>query len=128
MRLRPLLFGLLVAAAAWSVQAQTESGAALDHFQSELSQQCPQKQLNLLSARDLRDGLDDYVSSADPELRDKAQQAERDRCSSPDAGAACVNQADLDIADQAGRIDEAARAICGSFLRCKDQGSCDYAR
>jgi hypothetical protein len=132
MRLRPLLFALAAVAWSWCAEAQTEGGdpgaVALDHFQAELQRQCPDKELQLLSARDLRDGLDDYEDSLAPDAHNQMQAAEQTRCSISDAGAACVNLADLVAADQAGSIDDVARAICTSFLRCREQGVCDYAR
>ncbi|HVN00468.1 MAG TPA: hypothetical protein VMT68_09655 [Caulobacteraceae bacterium] len=129
MRVRSLVLVAVLAAAASTAQAQTDEDAARDHFQAELAQQCPQKQLSLLSARDLRDGLDDYMASLGTDDRDRLQQAERNRCSGAETGgAACVNGADLAAADQIGRMQELATWVCGSFLRCRDQGVCDYAR
>jgi hypothetical protein len=128
MRLGPLFVAALVLAAAWSVQAQTGADEAHDHFEGALAQDCPQKQLQLLSARNLRDGLDSYVEGLPPEIHDRVQKAESDSCSNADAGAACVNTADIEAADEVGRIDELALSICGAFLRCSDQGVCDYAR
>jgi hypothetical protein len=129
MRLRPIFFAAALAlSAAWSAQAQTEGDEARDRFEAALSQDCPQKQLSLLSSRDLRDGLDNYMEGLPQELHDRLQKAEVDRCSSLDAGAACVNMADILAADEAGHLDDLALSICGSFLRCTDQGVCDYAR
>jgi|SRR5580658_589059 hypothetical protein len=130
MPLRPLFFAFaaLLGASAWSAQAQTDSDEARDHFEAALADDCPQKQLQLLSARNLRDGLDSYVESLPPDIHDLVQKAETDRCSNADAGVACVNMADIQATDQVGRMDELALSICGSFLRCTDQGSCDYAR
>jgi hypothetical protein len=130
MRLRPIFFAALAAAAvtAWSAQAQTESDEARDHFEAALDRNCPQKQLQLLSARDLRDGLEEYTEGLSPDEHDRVAKAEADRCSSGDTGAACVNMADIQAADDVGRIDELSLSICGFFLRCHDQGECDYAR
>ena len=61
MRLRPIVLAVLLAAGAWSAQAQPEADEARDHFEAALSNDCPQKQLQLLSARNLRDGLDSYI-------------------------------------------------------------------
>jgi hypothetical protein len=131
MRLGPVFFAAF-ALAAWTapraVQAQTDPEVARDHFESVLSQDCPQKQLQLLSARNLRDGLDSYIEGLPQDLHDRVQKAETDRCSSIDAGAACVNMADIQAADDVGHMDDLALSICGSFLRCTDQGVCDYAR
>jgi len=127
MRLGPVLFAAF-ALAAWSAQAQTEADESQGHFQAALAQDCPQKQLQLLSARNLRDGLEGYVESLPPDIHDRVEKAERDRCSNADAGAACVNAADIQAADEVGRIDELALSVCGAFLRCTDQGVCDYAR
>jgi hypothetical protein len=128
MRFGPLFIAAFALAAAWSAQAQTEADEARDHFQAALAQDCPQKQLQLLSARNLRDALDNYVESLPPDVHDRVEKAETDRCSTADAGAACVNAADVQAADEVGRIDDVALSICGSFLRCTDQGVCDYAR
>jgi hypothetical protein len=139
---RPLFVAVLAASAlfASALYAQTSSDApppdapssdandARDHFEAALSNDCPQKQLQLLSASNLRDGLDNYVESLPPDVHDLVQKAETDRCSNADAGAACVNMADILAADAAGRIDDLALSICGAFLRCTDQGGCDYAR
>ena len=128
MRPGPLFFFAFVLAAAGSVEAQTTPEAAMDHYQAALAQDCPQKQLQLLSTRNLRDGLENYVESLPPDLHDRLEKAETDRCSTADGGAACVNAADVQTADEIGRIDDLALSICGSFLRCSDQGVCDYAR
>jgi hypothetical protein len=128
MRLRPLFFACLVAAAGWSAQAQTSADEAQSRFLDELSRQCPEKNLQLLSARDLRDGLDDYLDGLPTDVRGSLQKVERDHCSSIDAGAACVNMADIVGADQVGRTPELVNSLCVSFLRCRSQGDCDYAR
>jgi hypothetical protein len=129
MRLPLVFFAVLAATVACSAAAQTVGEAARDHFQAELVRQCPQKQLNLLSARDLRDGLDDYMGSLPTDQRDQLQQSERDHCSGAESGgAACVNMADLDAADQVGQMEGLAGWVCSSFLRCRAQGACDYAR
>lgn len=128
MRLTGLVFSIALAGTAFAVSAQPAPDAARDDFQSELGRQCPEKQLQLLSARSLRDGLDDYLSSLADSAKSRLQQTERERCSSTDAGAACVNDADIAGADQIGRMPELAGSICGYFNRCTDQGVCDYAR
>lgn len=128
MRLGPIVFACIVGAVAWSAEAQTDAEQALEHFQAELVRQCPEKQLELLSARDLRDGLETYTDGLSQEMRQRLQKSEADNCSTMDAGAACVNLADITAADEDGRIEELAASICGSFLRCRDQGVCDYAR
>jgi len=130
MRLRPIFFAAFaaVAVAAWSAQAQTASDVARDHFEAALDQNCPQKQLQLLSARDLRDGLEEYTEGLSPDEHERVAKAETDRCSTGDSGAACVNMADIQAADDVGRIDDLSLSICGFFLRCRDQGDCDYAR
>ncbi len=142
MRLGPVFFAAFALAAAWSAPGSTlaqtdgvqtdaapvDAEGARDHFEAALAQDCPQKQLQLLSARNLRDGLDSYVEGLPPDLHDRVQKAETDRCSNADAGAACVNMADIVAADEVGRMDDLALSICGSFLRCTDQGVCDYAR
>jgi hypothetical protein len=128
MRASILALGVIAFAAGWSAAAQPALDAARGDYQSELSRQCPEKQLQLLSERDLSDGLDDYKQSLPTDIRDRLQQAERTQCSSLDAGAACVNGADISATDQAGRIADLAGSICSSFLRCRDQGVCDYAR
>jgi hypothetical protein len=128
MRLGPLFFAAFVLAAAWSAQAQTEGDEAREHFEGALAQDCPQKQLQMLSARNLRDGLDSYIEGLPQDVHDRVEKTESDRCSNADAGAACVNAADIQAADEVGRTDDLALSICGSFLRCTDQGVCDYAR
>jgi len=145
MRLRPIFFALFGAALAWSAQAQTDPPPqdsppdasadsqadpqeALQRFQEGLQRQCPDRQLQLLSARDLSDGLDQYKSGVAADLHDRLSKAEGDHCSSLDAGAACVNLADIAAADAAGHMDDMVLSICTTFLRCRDQGVCDYAR
>jgi hypothetical protein len=128
MRLRPLLVACVIAAAAWGAQAQTGAEEAQARFLSELDRQCPDKQLQMLSARDLRDGLDDYMDGLPTDVRATLQQAEADHCSSEQAGATCVNMADILAADELGRVPELAGSLCISFLRCRAQGDCDYAR
>jgi hypothetical protein len=128
MRLRPLFLASLVGAVAWTAQAQTSADEAQTNFLAELGRQCPVKQLQMLSARDLRDGLDDYVDGLPTDARDALQKSEKDHCSSADAGAACVNMADILAADQLGRMSDLASSLCVTFLRCRSQGDCDYAR
>ena len=128
MRRTPIL--LAVMAIAWAVQAEAQVAAdqARAEYEAELARQCPAKHLEQLSTRGLRDGLEDYAASLPAEVRDRLQGAEQSQCSSADAGAACVNAADLAAADTAGRIGELAGWICSSFNGCTDQGACTYAR
>jgi len=128
MRLGLVAFGAIIAAAAWSAAAQTSTDPARADFQAELARQCPDKQLQMLSERALSDALDDYKASLPPNISARLVQAERANCTSINDGAACVNSADIATADQVGRIAELAGSICSSFLRCRDQGVCDYAR
>jgi hypothetical protein len=128
MRLRPLFFACLLASAAWTAQAQTGVDEVQGVFQAELARQCPDKQLQLLPARDLRDGLDEYMGGLPSDARAELQKAERDHCSSVDAGAACVNLADILATEALGRTSELASSLCVTFLRCRSQGDCDYAR
>ena len=146
MRLRPIffVFALFGAALAWSAQAQTDTPPdaqpdasadsqanpqeARDHFEEGLERLCPDKQLQLLSARDLSDGLDQYKSGLPADVSALLTKAETDHCSSIDAGAACVNLADIAASEAAGRMDDLVLSICTTFLRCRDQGVCDYAR
>jgi hypothetical protein len=117
-----------VCVAAWPTFAQTAQDQARELFQSELAQQCPQKQLQMLSARELRDGLDDYKGGLPQQLHDRLQQAEDAQCASMDAGADCVNAADITTASDIGEMTNLAASICTDFIRCRDQGACDYAR
>jgi hypothetical protein len=150
MRLRPIFFALFGAALAWSAQAQTDAPPpdtppdaaspdasadsqanpqeAQQRFQEGLNNLCPDKQLQLLSARDLSDGLDQYKSGVPADMRERLTKAETDQCSSLNAGAACVNLADIAAADAAGHMDDLVLSICTTFLRCRDAGVCDYAR
>jgi hypothetical protein len=128
MRLRPLIFACAIAAAAWGAQAQTGSDEAQARFVDELTRQCPEKQLQLLSPRDLRDGLDDYMDGLPTDVRATLQKAETADCSSEQAGVACVDVADIVAADQLGRVPELAQSLCVTFLRCRGRGDCDYAR
>ncbi|HEX3915721.1 MAG TPA: hypothetical protein VHW60_00165 [Caulobacteraceae bacterium] len=128
MRLGPLLIAALFAACAWSAQAQTAQEVARDQFQAQLSEQCPEKQLQMLSVRQLRDGLDDYKEGLSQDQQTKLQQAETAQCSSLDDGAACVNMADVGAASDMGQLTDLTNSICSDFLRCTDQGVCDYAR
>lgn len=127
MRLTPIFFALLAVGLAWSAEAQPALDEARDRFQAELERQCPDKDLQLLSGRDLRDGLDDYMEGLPNDVRNTLQKAETAQCSSEDDGVDCVNYADIGAADQLGRLDELATSICSSFLRCRSEGVCDYA-
>lgn len=128
MRLRPLFFACLLACAAWTAQAQSDADEAHARFLAELDRQCPAKDLQMLSARDLRDGLDNYMDGLPTDARAALQKSETDHCSSIEAGASCVNMADILAADQLGRTPELVGSLCVSFLRCHDEGVCDYAR
>ena len=128
MRLRPLFFACLIAAASWAAHAQTSADEAQSRFLEELARQCPEKQLQMLSARDMRDGLDDYLDGLPTDARASLQKVEKDHCSTMDAGAACVNMADIYGADQVGRLPELVSSLCVTFLRCRSDGDCDYAR
>jgi nucleoside 2-deoxyribosyltransferase len=128
MRLGPIFLAASLAAFACSARAQTALDAARDQFEGELSQQCPAKQLQMLSPRDLRDGLDDYKGGLTQDQLARLQQAELAQCSSMDAGVACVNLADIAAAGDMGDMTDLAATICTDFLRCRDQGACDHAR
>lgn len=128
MRVRPLFFACLLACAAWTAQAQSDADEAHARFLSELDRQCPEKQLQMLSARDMRDGLDEYMDGLPTDARAALQKSETDHCSTMEAGAACVNMADILAADQLGRTPDLVGALCTSFLRCREEGVCDYAR
>ena len=128
MRFRPLFFACLIACAAWTAQAQTDADEAQQRFFAELDRQCPLKQLQMLSARDLRDGLDEYMDGLPTDARAALQKSETDHCSSLEAGAACVDTADILAADQLGRLPDLAASLCVTFLRCRGQDQCDYAR
>jgi hypothetical protein len=118
----------LASALALSAEGQTASEQARADFEGELARQCPEKRLQLLSTRDLRDGLEDYMESLPVQIRDRLQKAEADQCAAADVGAACVNAADIGAVDDVGRIAELGGWICSSFNRCSEQGVCDYAR
>ena len=79
MRLRPLLFACVIASAAWGAQAQTGAEEASARFLDEIGRQCPDKQLQLLSSRDLRDGLDNYMDGLSTDTRAVLQKAETDQ-------------------------------------------------
>ena len=128
MRLKPVFFAVLFAAAAWSAQAQTAADEVRDQYLAELDRQCGDKQLQGLSGRDLRDGLDSYLAGLPTDARDQLQKAEVDQCSTLEAGVNCVNLADISAANQIGRLPELVASICTSFLRCRGEGDCDYAR
>ena len=121
MRLRSLFVACVIASAAWGAQAQTGAEEASARFLDEIGRQCPDKQLQMLSSRDLRDGLDNYMDGLPTDARAALQKSET-------AGAACVNMADILAADQLGRVPELAGSLCVTFLRCRSQGDCDYAR
>ena len=128
MRLRPLFFACLIACAAWTAQAQSDADEAQSRFLAELDRQCPAKQLQMLAPSQLRDGLDAYMDALPSDTRAMLQKSETDHCSSLEAGAACVNMADILAADQLGRMPDLVSSLCVTFLRCRDQGDCDYAR
>jgi hypothetical protein len=128
MRLGPILFAALVACLAGAAEAQTAFDAARDQFEAELSNQCPEKQLQMLAPRDLRDGLDDYKEGLSQDQLARWQQAEQSDCSTMDAGVACVNMADIATAGDMGQMSNLATSLCLDFLRCRDQGVCDHAR
>jgi hypothetical protein len=128
MRLGPILLAACLAALAGSARAQPAFDAARDQFEAELAEQCPQKQLEMLAPRDLRDGLDDYKAGLSQDQLARLQQAEQTQCSSMDAGVACVNMADIAAAGDMGEMTNLARSLCLDFLRCRDQGACDHAR
>jgi len=128
MRASIIAFGVLAATAAWSASAQSTGEQARDDYQAELGRQCPDKQLQLLSTRNLSDALDDYKQSLGEDIRARFDQAESANCSSLDAGADCVNTVDLATADDTGRMPDLVGTVCSSFLRCREQNDCDYAR
>jgi len=128
--MRRTLLSLTLAAAALgcAALAQDMDGAGTDHYYAELSNQCPDKNLQYLSPRELRDGLDDWSGGLSPDAQSKLKQAETAQCSTASAGVGCVNRADIAAADQQGRTRDLAGAICADFLRCRSPGDCDYAR
>ncbi len=127
MRPTGLVLAIFAGAVAFAASAQPAPDQARDDFQAELARQCPDKQLQMLPAGALRDGLDDYMSGLTDQARSQLQATEKQRCSSMDAGAACVNEADLAAADQIGSLGDVAGSICGFFNRCTSEGVCDYA-
>ncbi|MFI4935318.1 MAG: hypothetical protein ACHP7N_11910 [Caulobacterales bacterium] len=127
MRIAPIILALGLAAVAWSSSAQPAGGDSAGRYQSELDRQCPEKLLQDLSAADLRDGLDDYLSSLQPDARDQVTKTERTECSKGE-GLACVNAADIDAVDTQNLTSDLAASLCGAFLRCRSQGDCDHAR
>jgi hypothetical protein len=124
-----ILLAVAAATLAWSASAQDAgTGDATDNYVSQISQQCPDKLLQYLSPADLRDGLDDWVSSLSQDQQDELRKAEQARCAADAAGASCVNIADIGEADRMGLTGDLAGSICGAFLRCRSQGDCDHAR
>src|SRR5580698_909809 len=101
MRISSLILAVAAATLAWSACAQSTGGDVTDHYYSELERQCPDRLLQFLSPGDLRDGLDDWVSSLSQDSQDQVRAAERSQCST-DTGVACVNQADIGVADSMG--------------------------
>ena len=122
-----ILVGSL-SALAWSVSAQPLADAAAAPYLAQLDEQCPQAQLQYLSAGDLRDGLDDFVAGQSADAQSQIRSAEHAQCSSLTAGAACVNLADIGAADRLGLTEKLATSICLDFLRCRGPGDCDHAR
>ena len=108
MRLRPLFFATLLAFAAWSAHAQDQAppdaDAARDRFEAGLADNCPQKQLQLLSARNLRDGLDSYVESLPPDLHDLCKRPRPTAARTPTPARPASNMADILAADQTGHM------------------------
>ena len=117
-----------LAAFAWSVSAQTLGDDTAGPYLAELGRQCPQRQLQLLSPANLRDGLDNFIAGLPPNAQDSFVAADKAQCSSQTGGAACVNLADISAAETQGLTENLARSICGDFLRCRAQGDCDTAR
>jgi hypothetical protein len=128
MRTRLMVAAALIAVLAVPANAQDSAAPSTDRYYAELSNQCPGKQLQLLSPADLRDGLDDFIASLSSDTQAQLRRAERTQCSSMDAGAACVNTADIGAADQLGQSGALAASICSAFLRCRTQSDCDHAR
>jgi hypothetical protein len=128
MRRTLIVLALAAAAVGWPAGAQDASDPATVTYYTALASFCPEKSLQLLSPSDLRDGLDDYQSGLPQEAQDRLRRAERNQCSSPDAGVGCVNRADIVAASQLGLTDNLAASICQSFLRCRSQSDCDHAR
>ncbi len=127
MRLGAIIVAAGLAAIAWSASAQNQD-ASSDHYYAALSQECPDKQLQLLSSAQLRDGLDQYVEGLPQDAQDEMRRAERAQCSSLSAGVACVNAADLAVVERMNLTGALASSVCLSFLRCRAQGDCDAAR
>ncbi|MFI4974130.1 MAG: hypothetical protein ACHP84_06305 [Caulobacterales bacterium] len=119
---------LVSALAAWPARTQTQADEAVAPYLAELAQRCPGKNLQWLSPSQLRDGLDDYISSLSSEATGRLRQAERAQCSSLDAGVACVNGADIGVLNRMGLTTEFADDICLSFTRCRGQSDCDAIR
>lgn len=77
--MRLMALAALAATMAWSANAQDTSGQT-DRYYGELAGQCRDKQLQLLSPTDLRDGLDDFVSSLSPDAQTQVRRAEQAQC------------------------------------------------
>jgi hypothetical protein len=128
MRISPLFFAVTGLALAWSAEAQVAPSEARQHYEAELVRQCSDKQLQMLSPRALRDGLDQYLGGLSVDARAPFEKSETDHCSSLDAGASCVNLADIAAAEDNGRLEELVQSVCAAFIRCREQDDCDYAR
>jgi hypothetical protein len=128
MRIKTILIATVAAALALSASAQTSDGDAMDLYQAELDHQCPASHLEYLSPGQLRDGLDDYISSLPPDTQDRMRKAESSQCAASGGGATCVNQADIALSVELSLTDTLVTTLCGDFSRCRGPSDCDSVR
>ena len=75
MRIVPILLAVGATVLAWSASAQP-AGDGADRYLGELAQQCPDRHLEYLAPGQLRDGLDDFISSLPEDSQDQMRRAE----------------------------------------------------
>ncbi|WP_143023394.1 hypothetical protein [Sphingomonas sp. NFR15] len=94
-------------------------------YEAELAKQCGAKHLEWLAPAELRDALDDYKQSAPRSIARRMSHAEERECRNSIAGASCSNVGDIEVAEEAHRIQQAAAHVCGEYVGCREQSDCD---
>ena len=94
-------------------------------YESQLAKQCGAKHLEWLAPAELWDALDDYKQSAPRSVARQMSNTEHRECRGSVAGASCSNVGDIEIAKEAGLIQQVTAQVCTEYARCREQSDCD---
>jgi len=98
---------------------------ALANYAAAVSKLCPSKHLELLGPGGLRGALDKFKSTLSKPQRDRMNHDESVVCAEITWGSDCVNNVDIDVANELKIMNRLAAKVCRSFRQCHEQSDCD---